>query len=207
MTLHSVSPVDLAELDSLVVNAFTLVRQSLAGATEAFLTGNREAARRVAAEDEAMDELHIRIEDLALRGLTQPGGPGEAEARNLLMVVRIAPELERSGDLATHIAALAAQNLAAWLTPRGRDLVAQMGAVGVEMWGMAADAYVARDTKAGARLRAIDDEIDDLHVSLTAEVASARVSVPVAIQMGLAARFFERLGDHAVNVTQRLRLA
>jgi phosphate uptake regulator len=34
------------------------------------------------------------------------------------------------------------------------------------------------------------------------------VSLPVsvAIEMGLVARFFERLGDHAVNVSRRLAL-
>jgi phosphate uptake regulator len=35
-------------------------------------------------------------------------------------------------------------------------------------------------------------------------LAAARVSVPVAIEMALVARYFERLGDHAVNVTRRL---
>jgi len=122
-----------------------------------------------------------------------------------VMVVRIAPELERSGDLATHIADLAGQGLANWLTPRARDLIAQMGAIGVEMWQRAENAYVERDASCGDRLRMIDDEIDDLHVSLITELASMPVSIPVAVQVGLVARYFERLGDHAVNVTQQLR--
>jgi phosphate transport system protein len=37
------------------------------------------------------------------------------------------------------------------------------------------------------------------------ELACTPVSVPVAIQLGLVARFFERLGDHAVNVAHRIR--
>jgi len=49
-----------------------------------------------------------------------------------------------------------------------------------------------------------DDEIDDLHVDLTAEMADGRLSIAVAIEMGLVARFFERLGDHAVNVARRI---
>ena len=90
------------------------------------------------------------------------------------------------------------------LTPRARSLVSQMGAIGFEMWQMAADAYASSDYNAAALLRARDDEIDDLHVGLTAELAAGSVSVPVAIEMGLVARYFERLGDHAVNVTRRL---
>jgi phosphate transport system protein len=69
---------------------------------------------------------------------------------------------------------------------------------------MAAEAYARRDAAAAAVLRTRDDEIDDLHVSLTAELAAGGISIPVAIEMGLVARYFERLGDHAVNVTRRL---
>jgi phosphate uptake regulator len=47
--------------------------------------------------------------------------------------------------------------------------------------------------------------LDDLHVRLSAELAQSLTSTPVAIEMGLVARFLERIGDHAVNVTRRLR--
>jgi phosphate transport system protein len=79
-----------------------------------------------------------------------------------------------------------------------------MGALGLELWDSAAAAYASLDTTAADRLRTRDDEIDDLHVSLTAELAAGGISIPVAIEMGLVARYFERLGDHAVNVTRRL---
>jgi phosphate transport system protein len=80
-----------------------------------------------------------------------------------------------------------------------------MGAAGVEMWNSAARAFASRDWTAADRLRARDDELDDLHVRLTAEFAAGSISVPVAIELGLVARYFERLGDHAVNVTRRLQ--
>jgi phosphate transport system protein len=79
-----------------------------------------------------------------------------------------------------------------------------MGAIGLEMWEAASRAYASSDTTAGDLLRGRDDEIDDLHVSLTAELAAGRISIPVAIEMALVARYFERLGDHAVNVARRL---
>lgn len=192
-------------LDELVVQEFVHVREILEGATDAFLSGDRGAARRLAARDAAMDELHARIEEMTADALLNCE-PGRREERRMLVtVLRIAPELERSGDLASHIAALAAQGLGQWLTPRGRSLLAQMGAVGVEIWRMAEDAYVARDVDAGPRLRIVDDEIDDLHVSVTTELAASALPVPVAIESGLTARFYERLGDHAVNVACRLR--
>jgi phosphate uptake regulator len=60
-----------------------------------------------------------------------------------------------------------------------------MGALGSEMWGLAAEAYASGDGGVADLLRVRDDEIDDLHVSLTAELAAGRVSGPVAIEMAL----------------------
>jgi phosphate transport system protein len=73
------------------------------------------------------------------------------------------------------------------------------------MWRTAADAYVERNPHAADMLRERDDEIDDLLVSLTAELASGVVTLPVAIEVALLGRFYERLGDHAVNLTERVR--
>lgn len=191
-------------LDASVLRLFALVRDALASATEIFLSPDREAAREVVTRERLIDALHKQLEDEVLTQLVEVRPEDEHRRRELLTIMRILPELERSGDLAEHIASHAAQDLAAWLTPRARNLVAQMGAMGTEMWEMAATAYAQRNPAAAVTLRARDDEVDDLHVSLTAELAAGKISVPVAIQMGLVARYFERLGDHAVNVTRRL---
>ena len=73
------------------------------------------------------------------------------------------------------------------------------------MWREAADAYVERDAAAAASLADADDEMDELHVSLTAELVSGNLTVPVALELALVGRFYERLGDHAVNIANRVR--
>ena len=196
--------VALERLDEEMLRIFGLVREALAGATEIFLATDRDAARALVARDQLIDALHRNLENSVLSELIRPTRDDPERQRRLLLILRILPELERSGDLAEHIASHAAQGLAKWLTPRALSLVSQMGSVGLEMWGMAAAAYADRDPAAADLLRARDDEIDDLHVSLTAELAAGGISIPVAIEMGLVARYFERLGDHAVNVTRRL---
>jgi phosphate transport system protein len=50
----------------------------------------------------------------------------------------------------------------------------------------------------------LDDELDELHVTLTAEIASGSMPLPVAIEAALVARFYERFGDHAVNLARRI---
>ncbi|MGH3179442.1 MAG: PhoU domain-containing protein, partial [Streptosporangiaceae bacterium] len=57
---------------------------------------------------------------------------------------------------------------------------------------------------AAAALDARDDEMDELHASLIAELASGRMALPVTMEMTLVARFYERLGDHAVNIARRV---
>jgi len=50
-----------------------------------------------------------------------------------------------------------------------------------------------------------DEELDELHAALTAELASGAMTVPVAMELTLVARSYERLGDHAVNIARRVR--
>jgi phosphate transport system protein len=119
-------------------------------------------------------------------------------------VLRIVPELERSHDLVEHIARRAGQGLREELTPRARGLIGRMGDVGSEMWRDAADSWYDRDGIAADAISGRDDEMDDLHAALTAELGAGRISLPVAMDMALVARFYERLGDHAVNIARRV---
>ena len=195
---------ELEKIDAQVLQLFALVSEGLAGATDALLAGDRETARALVARDQFIDDVYIELEDL-VQSLIALQSPMADDLRFLLSVLRIVPELERSGDLTEHIAQRAARGLTPELTPRIRGLIEQMGRLGVDMWRITAVAYAERDGSAAARLREQDDELDDVHVSLTAELASGTVTIPVAIEMALVGRFYERLGDHAVNIAARVR--
>jgi len=54
------------------------------------------------------------------------------------------------------------------------------------------------------RADARDQEMDELHASLIAELASGRMAIPATMEMTLVARFYGRLGDHTVNVACRV---
>ncbi len=194
----------LDEINDKMVQLFALVGEGLAAATDALLSGDRDAARVVIERDGLIDSLYIDIENLVNQELALQN-PVATDLRFLLTVLRIVPELERSHDLVEHIARRALPGLADDLTPRIRGLIAQMGSIGVEMWRTVSDAWSERDPLCHGRLDARDEEMDDLHVNLTAELASGKTRVPVAMDMALVARFYERLGDHAVNVANRIR--
>jgi phosphate transport system protein len=187
-----------------VVQLFALVAEGLAKATDAFLSGDRESARELVAQDKLIDSLYHDVEELVQHQFALQA-PMARDLRFLLTVLRIVPELERSHDLAEHIAKAATRGLPNELPPRIRGLIEEMGRVGVEMWRTSAMAYLERDAEVADSLDDADDELDDLHVSLTAELVSGVLSVPVATEMTLIARYYERLGDHAVNVARRVR--
>ena len=121
-----------------------------------------------------------------------------------MSVLRLLPELERSGDLAEHVASRAIRGLGGELSPRARGMVERMGEIACAMWKRTADAYGDRLREAGEHLEILDDELDELHVLLTVEIASGSMPIPVAIEAALVARFYERLGDHAVNLARRV---
>src|SRR5256714_14912922 len=155
---------DLEEIDQKVVQLFALVAEGVAKATDAFLANDREAAASMADADAVIDALYCDVEELVQRQFALQS-PMARDMRFLLSVLRIVPELERSGDLAEHIAARAARGLSDALPPRIRGLIEQMGKVGTEMWRQGAPRYADRDGEVAVRLNDRDDELDELHVS------------------------------------------
>jgi len=119
-------------------------------------------------------------------------------------VLRVVPEIERSHDLVVGIARRASHILSEDLSPRARGLVEQMGNLGTDMWFQAIDSWRKRDRAAAAALDEHDDEMDELYASLMTELGAGRMALPVTIEMTLVARFYERLGDHAVNIARRV---
>ncbi len=190
-------------IDREIIRLFAMVGEGVAGATHSLLAGDREAARALAESDEAIDTLYREVEELAQQQLAHRA-TGPEELRYLITVLRMLPELERSGDLAEHVSRRAVRGLGMELSPRARGLIEQMGEVACEMWRATADAYVDRPPDVGEQVEELDDEVDELHVALTAEIASGSMPLPVAIEAALVARFYERFVDHAVNLARRI---
>src|SRR5438067_3941232 len=155
---------EMQEIDEKVIRLFALVSEGVAAATDAFLSGDREAAHSLVESDKVIDELYCNVEELVQRQFALQS-PMARDMRFLLSVLRIVPELERSGDLAEHIAARAVRGLSEAITPRIRGLVEQMGKVGTEMWREAADGYADPHGQVAVRLNEPVDELDVAHVS------------------------------------------
>ena len=186
-----------------VIDLFGMVAEDVPRATAALLGGNVEEVRALAERDRVIDDLYPRIEDLADRELVLQQ-PLASDLRFLISVLRVVPELERSHDLVVNIARRANYILSEDLSPRSRGLIEQMGNLASDMWREAVDCWRQRDRAAAVALDQRDDEMDEMYASLMAELASGQMSLPVTMEMALVARFYERLGDHAVNIARRV---
>jgi phosphate transport system protein len=197
-------PSPIEAVDARVTRLFAMVSQALAGATQALLGNDVAMGTAVVDGDQAVDDLTAEVELLVWPQLDAMGTPS-ATVRHLVGVLLILPELERSADLAEHIAQRAVTNIGAEMSPLSRGIVQRMSEVALEMWRDAADAYVDRVTRAGS-LAEDDEEIDILHHRLTGEIAAGTMPPAVGAQVTLVARFYERIGDHAVNLARRIEM-
>lgn len=189
-------------LDRDVRQIFAMVSEALAKATAALLEGNTDAGRDVVANDRLVDELTNSVEKQAWQRLDSPE-LDRSSIRYLVGVLLILPELERSADLAEHVAQRAVASIGLQMSPLSRGIVQRMTEVALDMWTMAANAYADR----AARSRSVDEadeEMDILHGRLSAEIADGAMPSALAAEVALLARFYERLGDHAVNLTRRI---
>lgn len=193
----------MEQIETNIIQLFALVAEDLAAATDALLSGDAHGIAVLRDRERVIDQLHHEVEEL-LNEQFALQSPVAQDLRFLLSALRIVPELERSHDLVVHIARHADHALSQELTPRARGLIERMGRVGVEMWREAADCWHDRNAAAASALEEKDDEMDGLHAALVAELAAGRMPIPVIMDTTLVARFYERLGDHAVNVARRV---
>jgi phosphate transport system protein len=194
---------ELDGIEARVIELFGMLAEDLNRATDALLTGNNEVIKLLAEREKTIEGLYPELESLVSRAILMQA-PVASDLRFLLSVLRIVPELERSHSLVEHIARRADHFLTADLSPRARGLVERMGALASDMWKQATESWYRRDASVADLLSERDEEMDELHSSLIGELAAGSMSIPVTMEMTLVARFYERLGDHAVNVASRV---
>jgi phosphate transport system protein len=181
---------------------FAEVREALARATFALLNADVELAQRVVDGDQEIDDLTSELE-LMVWSLLDTKDLDREHVRQLVGVLLILPELERSADLAEHIAQRALTNTGSEMTPTGRGIVQRMSEVAADMWQAVGAAYIEKNA-ASLDLDEEDEELDILHDRLTTEIAKGDMTTTVAAQVTLISRFYERIGDHAVNLSRRI---
>ena len=197
----------LASVRERVAAMNTAMIESLALVTDALLSADERTAARIIAADVRLDDHYVAVEEEVIDLLARQA-PVARDLRFVLAALRIAQEVERCGDLVASIARRAGRLDIEVLTPEIRVIIHEMGAEALEMFRRAAGAYDVLDPTAAPRLVVWDDVMDDLHRKLLRAVFALRDVPPEpAVELGLIARFYERIADHAVVVAERVCFA
>jgi phosphate transport system protein len=196
-------PEQLQHIETHAVELFAFVGEDLVLATGALLNSDAGALKIVTERQTVIDGIYAELEELVKQQLLLQS-PVASDLRLLLSVQRTLPDHDRAHRLVVHIAEQATHVLSGDLTPRIGGLVERMGDTAADMWGQAANAWYARDATAVEALEERDDDVNSLRTSLVAELASGTVTLPVAMDMTLVARYYERFADHAVDIARRV---
>lgn len=196
---------DLDKISDQLVTMTTMVATALERATTALLEGDRTVAESVIAADDDIDTLRREIDDLAVDLLARQQ-PVATDLRMVVTAMHMSSDIERMGDLARHIAKvarMAAPNLA--IPDDMRPIIAEMAAVGQRLVKATGDAISSKDVYAAVEIGRIDDAMDELHKKVfTTLLDNWQHGMEAGVNATLLSRYYERFGDHAVAVADRI---
>lgn len=197
---------ELAAVTDQLVAMARLVGQAMSRATEALLSCDLSGAEQVIDGDAAVDALRENIDRRAV-DLIARQQPVASDLRSLTTALRMTSDLERAGDLATHVARLTRRRYPTCaVPPQLEDTIRHMGSTAVHMVDKASDAIASRDASMAAQLESDDDEMDALHRQLLLTVLAPDwdSGVDTAIDLALAGRYYERFADHVVSAARQV---
>jgi phosphate transport system protein len=190
------------ELLSLGELAATAVERSI----EALAQHDDGKAQAVIDGDDPIDELYLKIDSDVLRMLALQS-PVAEDLRLISAILHCDLHLERIGDQAVNVAKLYLTTKDARGSESMRQQLAEMGNHVVTMVRTAMEAFGRRDLDLALRVPAMDDPVDRLNRTTHLEalkLADDRSQLDWGLNMNMAARALERVGDNAVDIAEQV---
>ncbi len=200
-----------AELDGIkadVVRLAAMVTERIPWGTEVLLGRDLAAAKALIDADDDLDVLAVEIEERCYQQLVLQA-PMAGDLRTIVTALRLVSELERSGDLMVNVAKAMRRLYGVDIDPRLRGLISRMAEEAQRLMKVAIDAFAEGDDGKAAALDDMDDRLDDIHKDYIQTIfethREAKVDLEAGVQLALIGRYYERIGDHAVNIGERVR--
>ena len=196
----------LDDIKADMVRLAAMVTETIPRATEILLTADLTAAQELIEGDDVLDVLSIDIEERCYQVLALQQ-PMAGDLRAIVTAIRMTAEIERSGDLCVNIAKGTRRLYGSELSPQLRGHITQMGEESCRLFKLAMDSYVEGDAAKAAALDDLDDRLDGIHKDYIAQIfeSVADREIQTGVQLALIGRYYERIGDHAVNIGERVR--
>ena len=184
------------EMGALCEEVIALDAQALEG-------GDPSVAKKVSPLDAEIDRRERNIEALCLKLLLQQQ-PVARDLRQISAALKMITDMERIGDQAEDIA-----EIIMFLGSRGAEnsaMMRQMARAAMKMVTDSVDAYVKHDIILAEKVVADDDVVDgyfdQVKTGLIEKIAADPGDGEYALDLLMIAKYFERIGDHAVNIAE-----
>lgn len=194
----------LEQLGQEMIAMGAMVESAIERACDALLRQDISLAQSNMQLDSAIDRKERDIESLCLRLLLMQQ-PVARDLRLVSSALKMITDMERIGDQAADISEIVTMLGQDPLFKRP-DHIQEMAVATMGMVHKAIDAYVARDIKMAREVVESDDIVDDLFTTVKNELIvllskNAALGQP-ALDLLMIAKYFERIGDHAVNIAE-----
>ena len=196
----------LEDVQGRLVEISELVAVAIEKATRAFGSSDVSLAEEVIDADSIIDDKAVALDELAIEILARQQ-PVARDLRIVVSALRMSASLERMGDIAEHIAQLTRYRFPERAIPKGlKSTFTSMGQVDVQMAQKLTELLRTQDVSIAEELRNLDDQLDDLHVSVFEKVLGEnwQGEAMATVDATLASRYHERFGDHAESVAKKV---
>ncbi len=178
-----------------------LCERSLEIIVEELLNGDLTHTEDVIQAETAIDQKERDIEQLCLKLLLQQQ-PVARDLRQISAALKMITDMERIGDQTQDIAEILSYGTQGALYHD--HVLVQMAKATMQMVTGSVDAYVRKDVAMVEAVMQQDDEVDRLFLQereeLIAIIAADPQTGEIALDQLMIAKYFERIGDHAVNI-------
>ena len=193
----------LAQLNTELIEMGALCEEVIALASQALTKGDIRLAKKVAPLDSEIDQKEREIESLCLKLLLQQQ-PVARDLRQISAALKMITDMERIGDQAEDIAEIV--EFLSGRTSENDEILQEMARATIKMVTESVDAFVKHDIMVAEKVIADDDTVDDYFDQVKKELIDRIAKNPddgeVAIDLLIIAKYFERIGDHAVNIAE-----
>ena len=199
---------DLDDVRTELVHLAAFVTEAIPRATNILLTGDLEGADYIISGDDEIDARALDLEERCVQILALQA-PVAGDLRQILAALKMIAEVERSADLVCNICKAARRIYGHELDPSLRGIISRMGEQAQQLYISAIEAFVESDAAKAAAIDDMDNYLDALQKQFVQAIfeshSAGNIDLQVAVQLAVVARFYERIGDHAVNIGERVR--
>lgn len=194
----------LEQLNVELIKTGALCEDAISTAAKALLENDLKLAKQVKPIELEIDQKEREIEGLCMRLLLQQQ-PVAGDLRQISSALKMISDLERIGDQASDIA-----ELLPYLTQGdiagSKVHIKEMAVATIQMVTESVDSFVRRDLPLAQKVMADDAAVDQMFNRVKGElialIGENRESGEFCVDLLMVAKYFERIGDHAVNVAE-----